>query len=66
MIISLFDYLWTNLDSAVKDENSDEILEEKSKETNNKSHDIDSTGFCLFFFAHKETVYEYNESYSAY
>ncbi|OWU98659.1 hypothetical protein [Fibrobacter sp. UWR2] len=51
MIISLFDYLWTNLDSAVKDENSDEILEEKSKETNNKSHDIDSTGFCLFFFA---------------
>lgn len=51
MIISLFDYLWTNLDSTVKDENSDEILEEKSKETNNKSHDINSTGFCLFFFA---------------
>ena len=51
MIISLFDYLRTNLDSTVKDDNSDGISEENSEKKNNKSHNTDGTGFCLFFFA---------------
>ena len=51
MIISLFDYLWTNLDSTVKDDNSNGNSDEDFKEANNKSHDTDCTGFCLFFFA---------------
>lgn len=49
MIISLFDYLLTNLDSTVKDDNSDGISEEDSEKKNNKSHNTDGTGF--FFFA---------------